>query len=295
MEADSPISEPQDLYDLRQAAHKLVDALYDYLEWLDEVLAWEHVSHLHEALSLSDEDAARWGTEHGLEEDIDPRRLVVGLKITAQKRVSKLIKHHEAFEARLKPLTEELAAIYGDCPTISGIQGRSYCIALDNCAFHVVSRTFDTINEATPKSEWDENAGDTQHGFTPSNLYPVLYTLWHDFKDVLDVRINVHELIEREFDHAWNNRIARQPQDPNLQPPPDNAGTETTEPAQPPGVSPPSASQPPGRPSPAEHGGTPDLKPFTGGDMVFHADRVEFCGADICSGPRSMTKAAAGN
>jgi hypothetical protein len=32
------------------------------------------------------------------------------------------------------------------------------------------------------------------------------------------------------------------------------------------------------------------LAPFTGGTMVFFADRVELCGVNFCSGPRSQTK-----
>ena len=31
-------------------------------------------------------------------------------------------------------------------------------------------------------------------------------------------------------------------------------------------------------------------KPFTGGELVFYADRVELCGVDICSGNRSRSK-----
>ncbi|MEX0718161.1 MAG: response regulator [Planctomycetaceae bacterium] len=36
------------------------------------------------------------------------------------------------------------------------------------------------------------------------------------------------------------------------------------------------------RPIPPE-----ELKPFDGGEMVFHADRVELCGVEICNSPRS--------
>jgi hypothetical protein len=31
-------------------------------------------------------------------------------------------------------------------------------------------------------------------------------------------------------------------------------------------------------------------QPFRGGDLVFYADRVELCGVDICSGPRSRSR-----
>jgi hypothetical protein len=34
----------------------------------------------------------------------------------------------------------------------------------------------------------------------------------------------------------------------------------------------------------------PDASTFSGGEIVFFADRVELCGVDICSGPRSRTK-----
>ncbi len=34
---------------------------------------------------------------------------------------------------------------------------------------------------------------------------------------------------------------------------------------------------------------TANRRPFDGGSMVFHEDRVELCGIDICSGPRSKT------
>lgn len=42
--------------------------------------------------------------------------------------------------------------------------------------------------------------------------------------------------------------------------------------------------------SPDEHGDASALRPFDGGEMIFHADRVEFCGVDVCSGPRSSSK-----
>jgi hypothetical protein len=34
----------------------------------------------------------------------------------------------------------------------------------------------------------------------------------------------------------------------------------------------------------------PELEPFSGGTMVFFRDRVELCGVDICSGPRSLRR-----
>jgi len=43
-------------------------------------------------------------------------------------------------------------------------------------------------------------------------------------------------------------------------------------------------------PSASECEDTPGLQPFTGGEIVFHPDRVDFWGVDICSGTRSKTK-----
>jgi len=40
----------------------------------------------------------------------------------------------------------------------------------------------------------------------------------------------------------------------------------------------------------AERQETQLLAPFTGGTMVFFADRVELCGVNFCGGPRSQTK-----
>ena len=42
-------------------------------------------------------------------------------------------------------------------------------------------------------------------------------------------------------------------------------------------------------PSPAQSDEA-EPRPFTGGEMVFYRDRVEFCGVDICSGPRTRSK-----
>jgi hypothetical protein len=38
------------------------------------------------------------------------------------------------------------------------------------------------------------------------------------------------------------------------------------------------------------HQEPPQIRPFAGGELVFFADRVELCGADICSGPRCDTR-----
>ncbi|MEZ6099963.1 MAG: HTH domain-containing protein [Pirellulaceae bacterium] len=44
--------------------------------------------------------------------------------------------------------------------------------------------------------------------------------------------------------------------------------------------------------APTEVATVPEQEPseFSGGTMAFHADRVELCGVDICSGPRSSTR-----
>lgn len=43
-------------------------------------------------------------------------------------------------------------------------------------------------------------------------------------------------------------------------------------------------------PLPIENGEAQDPRPFTGGELVFYEDRVELCGVDICSGPRSASR-----
>ncbi|MEQ8790066.1 MAG: hypothetical protein RIC55_27465 [Pirellulaceae bacterium] len=51
-----------------------------------------------------------------------------------------------------------------------------------------------------------------------------------------------------------------------------------------------STAEPSGKASPLRHGDSSDPQPFAGGEMVFHADRVELCGVDVCSGPRSSSR-----